>query len=157
MFDLKETLRLHLLWIQNDPQGVRANLSGANLSGAYLSWANLSWANLSGALNIPNLPETIIVPEGELIVYKKLQEGVAKLRVPKTALRSNATTRKCRASEVVVLELPISGVCHSRYDPTFTYEIGKTVRCKEPFDPNRWNGCTAGIHFFLTREEAEEY
>ncbi len=58
--ELQEALRLHRLWLQDDPEGVRAdlsvaNLSGADLSGAVLSKANLSgadlsWANLSGAV-----------------------------------------------------------------------------------------------------------
>jgi uncharacterized protein YjbI with pentapeptide repeats len=46
---IDETLRLHSLWLQNDPSGKRADLSGANLTGANLSGANLSGANLSGA------------------------------------------------------------------------------------------------------------
>jgi hypothetical protein len=52
--DLPEVLRLHKLWLADDPAGVRANLRGANLRGADLSWANLrgadlSWANLREA------------------------------------------------------------------------------------------------------------
>ena len=47
--ELKIVLKKHTLWLINDPNGVRANLSGANLSGANLGWANLSWANLSRA------------------------------------------------------------------------------------------------------------
>jgi uncharacterized protein YjbI with pentapeptide repeats len=52
--DLKEHLRLHALWLADDPAGKGANLSGANLyradlSGADLSGADLSGANLSGA------------------------------------------------------------------------------------------------------------
>ena len=46
---LKETIRLHGLWLTNDAAGARANLSGANLSGANLSGANLSGANLRRA------------------------------------------------------------------------------------------------------------
>ena len=44
--ELQEALRLHLLWLDDDPEGVRANLHGANLHGADLSGANLSFANL---------------------------------------------------------------------------------------------------------------
>ena len=57
--ELKIVLKKHTLWLINDPNGVRANLSmadlswanlsGANLSRANLSRANLSWANLRGA------------------------------------------------------------------------------------------------------------
>ena len=132
-----------------------ADLRGADLREAYLSGANLSGANLSGAKNVPNMPWTIIVPEGELIVYKKVSNGVAKLRIPVTALRSNATTRKCRASKAFVLECPEKA--HALYDKAFAYNVGCYVEPKEPFDTNRWNECGSGIHFFLTREEAEQY
>ena len=47
--ELQEMLRLHVLWLQNDPEGVRANLSRANLYGADLSGADLSGADLSRA------------------------------------------------------------------------------------------------------------
>ena len=51
---LQEILRKHKLWLEDNPDGEKAdlswaNLSWANLSGANLSGANLSWANLSGA------------------------------------------------------------------------------------------------------------
>ena len=46
---LKETLRLHALWLKNEPEGKRANLIWANLSRADLSGADLIWADLSGA------------------------------------------------------------------------------------------------------------
>lgn len=52
--DLKEVLRLHELWINDDKDGRRADLGGAylrcaDLSGAYLSGADLSGADLSCA------------------------------------------------------------------------------------------------------------
>ena len=52
--ELMETCKKHKNWLNNDPDGVRANLSGAylsdaNLSGADLSYADLSYAYLSGA------------------------------------------------------------------------------------------------------------
>ena len=47
--ELSEVLRLHLLWLWDEEEGVRANLSGSNLSRSNLSGADLSGANLSGA------------------------------------------------------------------------------------------------------------
>ena len=47
--ELKEILRLHKMWINSEPGGVRANLSGANLSGASLYGADLYGADLSSA------------------------------------------------------------------------------------------------------------
>ena len=47
--ELAEVLRLHGLWREDDPSGVRANLAGANLVRANLDGANLDGANLDGA------------------------------------------------------------------------------------------------------------
>jgi len=46
--ELQEVLRLHKLWLNDDINGVKADLSGADLYGADLSGANLSGAYLSG-------------------------------------------------------------------------------------------------------------
>ena len=148
----------------------RANLSGANLSGADLSdtdlsGANLSRANLLCAKNIPDyaIAVTQIVPEGDLIVYKKLRDDkIAKLLVPKEAKRSNATERKCRAEYAQVLAIESvdgkttfdAGV--SQNDCNFVYKVGEPVR-PDSWDEDRWNECSHGIHFFLTRYEAENY
>ena len=48
--ELSEILKKHEMWLQNDPNGKRANLSEANLSEANLSEAILSEAILSGAI-----------------------------------------------------------------------------------------------------------
>ena len=135
-----------------------ASLSGADLRGAYLSGANLSETYLSGAKNVPSLSWTIVPSEGDIIVYKKLSEGICTLLIPKEAKRLNATGRKCRAEFARVLNLP-EGVTigHSMYDDTFVYEVGQTVAPKEPFCEDRWDECSSGIHFFITREEAENY
>lgn len=36
------------------------------------------------------------------------------------------------------------------------YELGKTVK-PDSFDPNRFNECSHGIHFFMTEQEALDY
>jgi hypothetical protein len=46
---IAEAMRLHELWLDDDPSGKRADLSGADLSRADLSGANLYGADLSGA------------------------------------------------------------------------------------------------------------
>jgi len=145
----------------------RANLSHADLSYADLSHANLSRANLSGAnlnraKNIPDFVAAItsIVPEGELIVYKKLIGGaIATLRVLKEAKRSNATGRKCRAeyAEVLAVQDGYGNAIESggsRFDHDFIYRVGETVRPHE-WCEDRWQECAGGIHFYLTRYEAE--
>jgi len=135
-----------------------ASLNEADLHEANLSGANLSEAYLSGAKNVPSIPWTIVPSEGDIIVYKRLLEGVCTLLIPKEAKRLNATGRKCRAEFARVLNLP-EGVTigHSMHDNTFVYEVGQTVTPKEPFCEDRWDECSSGIHFFITREEAENH
>ena len=45
---------------------------------------------------------------------------------------------------------------NSNYDKDFIYEKGKYVEVKD-FDNNRWNECSTGINFFITRQEAVDY
>ena len=132
----------------------KADLFRANLSGANLSWANLSGAYLSGAA----LPPLSIVPEsGAFDGWKKLQGGVlARVRIPESAGRVNSTGRACRAEWVTVVEL-VGGVeGRSRHDDTVVYRVGQEVR-PDKWDPDFRVECSHGIHFFLTRKEAEGY
>ncbi len=43
--ELKEKQRKHSMWLNDEPGGMRADLSGADLSGAKLRWADLSGAS----------------------------------------------------------------------------------------------------------------
>ena len=135
-----------------------ANLARANLTDTYLTDANLTRANLTRAKGLETQPaQTIILPEGDLIVYKKIVEGVAKLKIPSDAKRSNATGRKCRAEYAKVIELPEGvKVGHSKHDNNFEYKVGKIVR-PDKWDDNWADECSNGIHFFITKEEAENY
>ncbi len=133
-----------------------ADLCDADLRGAKLTGAKLTDACLIGAKNIPDevAKRLLITPEGVLIGWKKLEGGtICKLEIPADARRFNATGRKCRAEFAKVLE----GEGCSRHDSTFKYIVGEIVRPRKPFDPDRWNECASGIHFFLTRKEAENY
>lgn len=151
-----------------------ADLWSANLSYANLSYANLSDADLSHANHVKlSLAKISILPdEGDIIGWKKAyvdgtmlpKPVIAKLLIPSDAQRSNATGRKCRASTARVLDLqdkqgnslPPDTTAYSSYDSDFMYKKGETVHV-EDFDTNRWNECTTGIHFFITRIEAVEY
>ena len=139
----------------------RANLSGAKLFDACLSRANLSGANLSGA----KLTWPIACPEkGSFTAFKKVLGGyIVELEIPADALRSSATSRKCRCShaKVVAITDPNGAeandtIVRSKYNPLFCYAVGEVVRADD-FDTNRWNECAPGIHFFITRQEAIDY
>ena len=138
-----------------------ANLRGANLRGANLRGADLHGANLRGAKNIPALiAAQLMVPpqEGDLIGWKKCKDNViVKLRIPAMAKRSSATTRKCRAEFAEVLEVIGAEEGITSYKGKITRYKANHMVNPDKWDDDRWNECSSGIHFFITREEAESY
>ena len=129
-----------------------ANLYGANLSGANLYEANLYEANLSGA----NLPVFKILPEeGGFIGWKKTTRGVIKILIMEDSIRvSTLVGRKCRASKIQVIGgdgVGGTGPIHKG----IWYNIGCIIEteCDEDIRVE----CSKGIHFFLTKEEAERF
>jgi hypothetical protein len=145
-----------------------ANLAGANLADAYLAGANLAGANLAGAnlagANLARakgaelaIAKTRILPEGSLIGWKKCAHGViVKLRIPEEAKRSHAFGRKCRAEYVEVLEVHGAEVGLSLHDGKTAYRAGERVK-PDSFDENWQEECSSGIHFYLSRIEAENH
>jgi hypothetical protein len=178
--ELKKILINHSKWLRDGAEGFYANLRGANLRGANLRYANLRGANLRGAnlrganlrgadlrgadlrdanLRGARLPHFQIPQGGELIVWKKVDGRLVKLRVPADAKRTASLVgRKCRAEFAQVLEIEgadVIEVSRSYYRKT-VYRIDETVY-PDMYDPDPRVECTNGIHFFLTREEAEEW
>ena len=152
----------------------RANLSGADLSWADLSWADLSWANLSRAdlsganLEGANFNENTSMflpqcPDGAFIGWKKAKDKIVKIEICEDSKRSSATSLKCRCSKAIVLEIQEYDGTHSTvnevasdYKEDFIYKIGEVVEVSD-FNENRWNECSRGIHFFISREMAVKY
>ena len=164
---------LHMRHALEKATGARADLRGANLSGANLSDTNLSSANLRGAdLSGANLSDanlssanvadlaiamTRILPDGDLVGWKKCRDGViVKLRIPAEAKRSHAFGRKCRAEFADVLEVIGAEVGISLHDGKTEYRTGQRVT-PDSFDENWMDECSHGVHFFITRQEAEAY
>ena len=138
-----------------------ANLYGADLYGADLGGANLWSTDLSC---VKNIFFPMACPEkGSFIAFKKAGCYIIELFIPSNAKRCSATSRKCRCSKAKVISITTpSGdktnitEVHSNYDPNFIYKLGEYVEVKN-FDDNRWNECSTGIHFFITRQEAVNY
>ena len=136
-----------------------ASLAGADLAGANLARANLARANLAGAYlaDAKNaelaIARTRILPDGILIGWKKLRNGViAKVRIPEEAKRSHAWGRKCRAEFVDVIE----GDGVSIHDGVTKYAPGLRVTC-DKWETDWTKECAGGIHFYITKEEAEAH
>ena len=122
--------------------------------------------------------------EGSFIGYKQIRlgkycytsaidgrpkvRGIAVLEIPEDAKRINAGSNKCRASKAKVLriesfdgeELDIDNA-YSKYtsligQSPMKYSKGEMVY-PDSFDENRFNTCSNGIHFFMSREDAVHY
>ena len=101
---------------------------------------------------------------GSYTAFKKCgRKYIVVLTIPKDALRSSATSRKCRANKAKVVRIEnLDGSLsdlkqiNSDYDTNFIYTVGKTVKV-DNFNPDRWYECAPGIHHFINREEAVRY
>ena len=178
---LNEILEKHKHWVNEDCDGskemranlygadlygadlYRADLYGANLRGADLYGANLRRANLRGAENIPFIPYAC--PDfGMFIGFKKARNNlIVVLEIPEDAKRLSATGRKCRCDKARVLEIQnLDGTksdeieAVSQYDEDFIYRVGEIISVPD-FCEDRWSECSAGIHFFINRQEAVDY
>ena len=132
-----------------------ADLSGADLSGADLRGTDLRWAKIDYPMVCPE--------KGSFIGFKRTKGYIAELEICSDAKRSSSTTRKCRCSKAKVISITNTDGSNanvdkvfSYWDENFSYEVGKIV-CVDDFDEHRWNECTTGIHFFMTRQEAIDY
>ncbi len=136
------------------------NIEGANLFGAVLEYANLEgiisnedtqWFRL-------HCPE-----EGAFLAYKKcVNDRMVQLLVPADAKRTSATLPPCRCSKAKVLTIKSFDYeqnfdeAWSLVDENFVYRKGQWVEVKN-FNENRWEDSTTGIHFWMTRAEAQAY
>ena len=164
--ELQIILNKHGEWLQGISGGVRANLRNADLRNADLCGANLCGAHLHGAHlhGARGLGQFRRVPESGIVIgYKRAGKCIVKLVVGRTAQRVNAIgSFKCRCDRAKVLSITEIGTdvamdaVASDHDPKFIYKVGEIVTVSN-YDPSDRVECSAGIHFFMTREEALEY
>ena len=116
--ELQEALRLHRLWIDDDPEGVRANLRWADLREANLRWADLRgadlreakglrWADLRGAdlREAKGLPITADAPSRLQAVAAQVLSNPDCLRM--NLWHSNCGTTHCLAGWAIHQAGPI--------------------------------------------------
>ena len=138
-----------------------ANLSGANLSEANLYEANLSRANLSRA-NLSRAKGNLIeyrrgkVLPDKIIGYKKCEKNViVTLEIPRGAIVFSISGRKCRTNKAKVVAIDGADRAISTYK-YMSYYVGDEFTVYN-FNCEYNEECAQGIHFFMTREEAENY
>ena len=136
------------------------NIKGANLYGAVLENADLTNIQSDEATQWFRLrcPET-----GAFLGYKKcVNDRMVQLLIPADALRTSATLPSCRCNKAKVLTIKSFDFkknydeAWSLVDENFEYKRGEWVEVKD-FNEDRWMDSTTGIHFWMTREEAEAY
>lgn len=140
----------------------KANFCEANLYGTDLSNSVIRDAMFIEVNQMPYIP--MACPDtGSFVAWKKAGKYIVKLLIPEDAKRSSANGRKCRASKAKVLEIQdINGGkaatnwVPSNFDGGFIYEVGQEVTVPN-FEKNRFVECAPGIHFFINRQEAEDY
>ena len=161
--ELNEILKKHKLWLENNENGQRADLRYANLSNANLSGADLSGTELSGAnLSDAKLPLNEVIRKGiivqdTMIGWKKCKDDVlVKLEIPKGAIVFSINNNKCRTNIAKVVEIIGAEEAVSQHDEIFIYKKDKTYTI-EDFNLMYNIECSTGIHFFRTKEEAENY
>jgi hypothetical protein len=100
---------------------------------------------------------TRILPDGDLVGWKKCTNNViVKLLIPYAAKRSHAFGRKCRAEYVQVIEVLGAEIGISQHDGKTEYRAGAVIK-PDGFDENWMEECSRGIHFFISKIEAENY
>lgn len=150
------------------------NLLNANLSSADCSYCTLSYTNLSGCnLKMTNFENSnlfnAILDESEkfrygvildkkMIGYKKCRNGlIVTLEIPKGAIVFSINGFKCRTNKAKCIAISNGvDIAYSNFDSSFKYEIGKTYTVKD-FKLIYNIECASGIHFFKSREDAENY
>ena len=138
----------------------KCNIEGADLFGAVLEYARLDGIISDGDTKWFRLrcPE-----EGAFLGYKKcVNDRMVQLLIPADAKRTSATLPSCRCSKAKVLTIKSFDFTQnfdeawSLVDEDFVYKKGEWAEVKD-FNEDRWQDSTTGIHFWMTREEAEAY
>ena len=100
--------------------------------------------------------------DGEFTAWKKVNGKLVQLLIPADAMRSSATSTKCRCDKAKVVAItnldgtnPIDAITGHGYVET-EYRVGEYVY-PDSWDDDRWNECSHGIHFFINKQDAINY
>jgi len=135
-----------------------ADLRGVDLSGVDLMEANLCSCNLEDSIGpLIEYRKGKILTE-DIIGYKKCKDNViVTLKIPRGATVFSINGCKCRTNKAKVID--IDGSCRDIAISDYkymSYYIGDEITVYN-FNCQYNIECAEGIHFFMTREEAERY
>ena len=131
--------------------------------GSFIAWKKVAYVADADGLPVSFDQLGIRAPSIRLspIFKRHIRYALVKLQIPAEATRSSAGSRKCRCEYADVLDIEdiesgkkMSFVRNCIYPKV--YIKGKRVH-PDSFDTNRWNECSNGIHFFMSKQDALEY
>ena len=140
--ELKEILEQHKLWMDsNEEEGKRADLELAVLTDTILDEKE-------------QCRKGIVLTE-PMIGYKNSNEyKIITLEIPIGSKVFSINNNKRRTNKAKVIDVQGEIELSSIYYADFKYHVGDEIDIID-FDENYNVECGEGIHFFLTREEAE--
>ncbi len=148
------------LIVRTDFIGARAEET--SFSDAYIAKGNRFSASVMQSPGLRQICPATGAFDAWKIVYVERIPHLIHLRVPENALRSSATSRRCRCSEAKVISIrnlctheSVNSVTNISYCPC-VYTVGK-IATPDHFNENRWDECSHGIHVLLTEREAIAY
>ena len=128
---------------------------------ADLRGADLRCAYLQGAIGFH---VWACPPSGGFTAWKKGGNGeIIKLKIPWWSRRvSPVGCRKCRAEFAITLSIEKNGKSEASCENwnnnyPYTYEVGKVQGSPNGYDATLLDDCRPGIHFFLTKKDAEDF
>ena len=134
-----------------------ASFKGANMRNTNIEGSPIDDEAVEGAVNL--FVPMVCPEEGSFIAWKKCGDGkIAKIKITENALRTGGNRDDCRASEVLVIDIfdgdnsCEEAVCID--DENKIYHKGELVKDEKEFDASLLHD-GKGIHFFITRAEAE--
>lgn len=148
-FTLAEILERHKHWIMEDCDGwetMKVDLRGADLRDADLRGAE---GNL-----IEYRKGKILTKD--IIGYKKcIGNEIVTLKIPRGSIVFSINGNKCRSNQAEVIGIDGGNRAFSSYK-YMSYYAGDKITVYD-FNCEYNVECAEGIHFFMTREEAENY
>jgi len=142
-----------------------SNFAGAEFRGISVdSYTNLEGVNLFNVSFVHISPHSYY-PTGRIISediygYKKCEdkEGhsiIVKLKIPRGAIVFSINGRKCRTNQAEVISIEGADRAYSQFNH-ISYYVGDKFFIYN-FDCQYNVECGEGIHFFMTKKEAEQY
>ena len=140
-----------------------AKMYGAKIDGANMHGDSLIHTNLYGAIGSLIEYRKGKILRDDIIGYKKCadkdgrQDVIVTLKIPRGSIVFSINGKKCRTNRAIVLDITGADRAYSlSREHTASYYVGDEINIYN-FNCQYNLECAEGIHFFMTREEAEGY